>query len=289
MKKIFTLFLIIMLMTGCAKTPKNDGRFIVYTSFGGMTDFAEMIAGDKAEIRTLIPAGVEAHDWEPGTNEMIALNEADVFIYSGMNMEPWAEGVIESVDNKDLMVIMASDGIEQKKNENATDPHVWLNPENALKEMENIANGLKKADPGNGDYYMSNLEKAKERIKELDNKYKEAVDGFEHKEIIVTHGAFGYLCDAYGLTQYTLEGMTGESDPSSAAMREVVDYMKGNDIKALFYIEAEGDKLASVIGKETGASLYTLNPFENAADGKGYFEVMEENLQSMEKALGKDE
>lgn len=289
MKKFFVLPLMLIMLSGCTQTAPKSENIVIYTSFYGMSNFTQMIAGDKAEVRTLIPSGVEAHDWEPGTNDMIALNEADVFIYSGMNMEPWAESILESVGNENLTVIQASSGIEPIKSGSASDPHVWLNPLNALKELENITDGLITADGNNKDYYINNFENVKTKIIELDNSFKEAVAKIDDKEVIVTHGAFGYLCDAYGLTQYTLEGLTGNSDPSSYAMKSTIDYIKNNNKKALFYVESEGDKLAAAISKETGAELYPLNPFENNSNGKDYFEVMNNNLQTLKKALTKDE
>lgn len=289
MKKLFIIPLLAAMLCGCFKTAEDNDKFTVYTSFYGMYDFAKMIAGDRAEIKELIPSGVEAHDWEPGTGDMIALSEADVFIYSGMDMEPWAESILESVDNEELTVIEASKGIKGLENGKATDPHVWLNPNNALTELENITEGLALADSENAEYYRNNFNEVKNKITELDQNFIEMAESIEDKEIIVTHGAFGYLCDAYGFKQYTIEGLSGESDPSSAAVRDVIDYMKTNNKKALFYIEAEGDKLAKTISAETGAELYTLNPFENGAENKDYFTVMNENLENLKDALGKDE
>lgn len=289
MKKIFIISLIITLLGGCTQSIEKEDKCTVYTSFYGMYDFVQMIAGDKAQIKQLIPSGVEAHDWEPGTGDMINLSEADVFVYSGMNMEPWVEKVLGSINNENLVIVEASNGINALEEGKNTDPHVWLNPNNALIELKNITDGLILADGENADFYRNNFETVKVKITELDSKFKEATAKLTDNEIIVTHGAFGYLCDAYGLTQRTIEGLTGESDPSSAAIRDIIDYMNNNGKKALFYIKSEGDKIAETISNETGATLYTLNPFENGADNKDYFEVMNENLENIKEALGKNE
>ena len=289
MKRIFIIGIFLMLLAGCSGEPVQEDKFTVYTSFYGMYDFTRMIAGDKADIYELIPAGVEAHDWEPGTEDMIGISNADVFVYSGMDMEPWAEKIIESAGNEKLIAVEASKGIEPLEEGKNTDPHVWLNPQNALIQMENITQALCEADSENAQIYRGNLENVRKKIEELDKKFKEATDTFEDKEIIVTHGAFGYLCSAYGLNQYAIEGLTGESDPSSSSMREIIDYMNNNNKKSLFYVKAEGDKLAEAIASETGAQIFELNPFEGDAEGKDYFEVMNENLENMKEALGGNE
>ncbi len=287
MKKIPLIFIILTLLFGCSLEDEDNAK--IYTSFYGMYDFTRMIAGNDAEIEVLIPPGVEAHDWEPSARDIMGLNSADVFIYSGMDMEPWAGELIESLDNNELIAIEASNGVNKLSEGEGTDPHVWLDPENAMKQLESIAKGLSDAYPENAKLYADNLENCKKRLAELDKEFETAAEEFVDKEIIVTHGAFGYLCSAYGIKQYSIEGITGESDPSSATIREVIDYMKSNGKTSIFYVKAEGDKLANTIAQEVGAKTYTLNPFEGDGTGQGYFEVMQENLENIKEALGADE
>lgn len=285
MKKILCMAAICALLGGCgAKTVSTD-KFTVYTSFYAMESLTETIAGDKAEVVSLIPSGVEAHDWEPGTADMIALSKADLFIYSGMGMEPWAEKIIDGAANDELAVVEASAGIEPLGTEGVTDPHVWLDPENALRQLENIADALVEADPQNAEYYKANLETARTKIKELDGEFAEIAEKAADKEIIVTHGAFGYLCNAYGLEQYMIEGISGESDPSSAAMRDVIEYLRGKEKRAVFYAAAESDKIARTVADEADAAVYVLNTFESDAAGRDYFEVMRENAEVLREAL----
>ena len=111
MKKIFAAFLAVLMLCSCAQQKPDDGRMTVYTSFYVMYNFTKMIAGDRADVKELIPPGVEAHDWEPGTSDMIALSNADVFVYNGADMEPWAESIIGSIDSKNLKTIEAGEKI----------------------------------------------------------------------------------------------------------------------------------------------------------------------------------
>lgn len=283
MKKIFVSLLLTLMLVSCRTV--EDNQFTVYTSFWGMYDFAREIAGDKAAVEVLIPSGMEAHDWEPSAKDMVNLSKADVFIYSGKNMEPWAEKVIESAENSDLKVIEASKGIKTIENKTATDPHVWLNPQNAIIELENITKGLAEKDPENAEYYQENFRKIKAEIEGLDQNFRDALAGFKNKDILVTHGAFGYLCDTYGLKQYPIEGMAGGSDPSPASLKSVIDYIRDNEIKAIFYVENEEKKVAEMLRGETGVDILPLDPFERSTQNKGYIEVMRGNLENIEKAL----
>lgn len=290
MKKMLIILAGILMLCSCMPEENDDsGKMTVYTSFYGMYDFAKTIAGDCAEVDVLMPSGVEVHDWEPSASDMIALGEADVFVYSSAEMEAWAEEVCRNAENENMSIVVASEGVtELSEDSGHTDPHVWLNPKNAIIQLGNITDAFCEKDPENEEYYRANFENARTRLTELDNEYAEAVAEFSDSEIIITHGAFAYLCDAYGLSQRMLEGLNGESDPSAASMRELIDYMRENDKKTIFYISAEGEGAAASVAAETGAELYPLDPFENGT-GKSYCEVMKENLEILKKALGNNE
>lgn len=284
MKRFLMIFCMMIFLQSCTQNTDDNNKFTVYTSFYAMQELTEMIAGEKAEVVSLIPSGVDAHDWEPGTADMVALSKADLFIYSGMDMEPWAEKVISGAGNTDLIAVEASSGIEPLKNNESTDPHVWLNPQNAILELEKIAEGLIVADAENADYYRENLEKAKTEILSLDADFKLAAESFFDKEIIVTHGAFGYLCEAYGLRQYIIEGVAGESEPSSAAVKEVIDRLREKEHSVVFYVTDGSDKVARIIAEESGAEVFSLNTF-GSGSGEGYVEAMRENLEILKEAL----
>ncbi len=145
------------LLTGCGAQPSDtaagDGRLRVLTSFYPMYDFACKIGGDCIDVTNMVPSGTEPHDWEPSTNDLKNLEKADVFIYNGADMEPWADDLLVSRSDT-LRVVEASENVELRttdgehehahEHEGADhhhgdfDPHVWLDPENAKIEMEAI-------------------------------------------------------------------------------------------------------------------------------------------------------
>lgn len=278
----------------------------VMASFYPMYDFAAKIGGDKAEVITLVPSGTEPHDWEPAAADIRNLEEADLFIYSGAGMEYWVDDVLASLDNKDLISVEASKGVAlrdghshsheeeegagEPEEEGQYDPHVWLSPLNAEKEMENIKNAYIKADPDNRDYYEANYELYASRFADLNQKFKDTLSSLPNKDIVVSHEAFGYLCDAYGLNQVGIEGLSPDSEPSPARMAEIIDFVRANHVRVIFFEELVSPKVAETIAKETGSSVQVLNPLEGLSDeelesGADYFSVMEENLKQLEAAL----
>ena len=289
-----------------AESGQSQGeKLSVYASFYPMFDFAKKIGGDKAEVTNMVPAGTEPHDWEPTASDVTGLEKADIFIYNGAGMEHWAQDVLDSLQNKDLIVVEASKGISlmeghEDEEEHAAesgeeeaeqyDPHVWLSPVNAKAEMENIKNAFAQADPDNKDYYEANFEKYAGELDALDKEFKDTLSPLPNKDIIVAHQAFGYLCAAYGLNQVAIEGLAPDSEPDPARMADIIKFAEEHQVKVIFFEELVSPKVAEAIAKATNAKTETLNPLEGLSDeelagGSDYLSVMRQNLQVLKEAL----
>lgn len=297
------------LLTGCgtqpADTAAGDGRLRVLTSFYPMYDFACKIGGDCIDVTNMVPSGTEPHDWEPSTNDLKNLEKADVFIYNGADMEPWADDLLVSRSDT-LRVVEASENVELRttdgehehahEHEGADhhhgdfDPHVWLDPENAKIEMEAIRDALYAADPENATVFQSNYEKYAAELDALDAEFREKLAPLPNRTIVVAHEAFGYLCDAYGLTQVGIEGLSPDSEPDPGRMAEVIDFVREHSISTIFFEELVSPKVAEAIASETGAQAKMLSPLEGLSDeqaaaGADYFSVMHDNLAALMEAL----
>lgn len=297
------------LLTGCgtqsADTAAGDGRLRVLTSFYPMYDFACKIGGDCIDVTNMVPSGTEPHDWEPSTNDLKNLEKADVFIYNGADMEPWADDLLVSRSDT-LRVVEASENVELRttdgehehahEHEDADhhhgdfDPHVWLDPENAKIEMEAIRDALCAADPENSTVFQSNYEKYAAELDALDAEFREKLAPLPNRTIVVAHEAFGYLCDAYGLTQVGIEGLSPDSEPDPGRMAEVIDFVREHGISTIFFEELVSPKVAEAIASETGAQAKMLSPLEGLSDeqaaaGADYFSVMHDNLAALMEAL----
>ncbi|HZK28473.1 MAG TPA: metal ABC transporter substrate-binding protein [Thermoclostridium sp.] len=311
------LFTASMLLSSCSANNTNstnheDGKVTAYTSFFTMYDFTSKIGGDKVNIINMVPSGMEPHHWEPSPRDVAGLSHADLFIYNGAGMEGWAEKVIGSISNGDLIAVEASKNIAiqqsqhtHESGENDTeadkghshndhnhdyDPHVWLDPMNAKIQMNAIKEALIGIDAENTEYYQQNYEFYAKKLDALDEQYKEAVATFSKKEIVVSHKAYGYLCTAYGLTQIALEGIASESEPTPAKMAEIVDFIRDNDVNVIFFDGLSSSKVADAVARETGASVAVLCPIEGVSqedikEGKDYFSIMEDNLEALSAAL----
>ena len=260
---------------------KTEDTLTVYTSFYAMADFAKEVGGDKVNVEILCPVGSEPHDFEPTASDMAKLTKADVFIYNGMDMEHWAESVAENLGN--VTVVIASEGIEPGTVE--YDPHIWLNPDKAHMEMENIAKGYIAADAENESYYREQLAACKEKTDALKAEMEDAAAGFKKKNIVTSHEAYSNLADALGIVALGVNNLDNSEDPTPTTMAKLEAFIKNNDIKYVFTEPLSSSAVMDTIAADTGCEVLTLDPFEGNAEGKGYFDVMYANLEALKTAL----
>ena len=298
------------LMVGCStksgssnETNKSstDEKIHVTTTFYPMYEFTKQVAGNKADVELLIPSTVEPHDWEPSPKDMKNIQQSDVVVYNSPYMETWEPSIEKSINSEGPTFVKASTGIElmngvedeegtHKENEHAYDPHVWLSPVLAQKEVENIANALEKADPDNKEYYEKNSEKYINQLKDLDQKYQSTLKNVPNKELITQHAAFGYLTKQYGLTQVPIAGLSPEQEPSAAKLAELKKFAQTHHVKTIYFEELTSPKVAKTLADEVGAKTEVLNTLEGLSkeqqkQGLDYIEVMENNLKQLQKSL----
>lgn len=311
MKKVLSVIFLLLLgvlSVGCSNTkeePKRSDKLVVYASFYTMADFTKKIGGDNVEVVTLLPPGIEVHDWEPSASDMAKLEKGKILIYSGAGMEHWIDKVISSLGNNQLILIEASKNIplltseeehdghdhsHEAHDHGQLDPHVWLNPQNAKLQMEEIKKGLIQADPANTTFYEENYKKYAKELDILDQDLKEMLGPLKKREIIVSHAAFGYFCAAYNLDQEAIRGISPEEEPSPSRLSELIHFAQEHQVKIIFFEETVSPKVSEVLAREVGAEVMMLNPLENLSveeiqKGEDYFSVMRKNGQTIQKAL----
>lgn len=290
MKNIFKFFYILFIalfFVSCKNNDvKNEGKLQVYASIYPMYDFASKIGGDKADVYNMTPSGVEPHDFEIVSKDIVDLENGDIFIYNGEGMEHWVDRVLDTIKN--VKVVKASEGISIITDDGYNDPHVWLYPLNAKKEMENIKNAFVEVDPENRDYYEENYKRYSKDFDDLDFIFKNEISKMTNKNIVVSHPAFGYLCKAYNLNQVAIVNEDFEPDPKTVA--NIIDFIKKNNIKTVYYEELSTTKLAKTIADATGTKISVLNPIESLTeeeinDGVDYFLLMKDNLNALKEGM----
>lgn len=211
------IFLIVKFGSGLEKSNK----FTIFTTIYPEYDFTKAIVGDKAEVVRLIGPGVEIHTYEPSSKDMIKISEGDMFIYTGMNMEPWATKIIESIKDYDVKIVDTSKNInlidsdefmeeyslldedkhDGKHHENEEkDGHIWLNPQNAVIMIDTILEEVVRIDPENKEFYEENARSYKAKILELDQEIEDLLKENNVRTLVFGgEFAYSYFCQRYGL------------------------------------------------------------------------------------------
>ncbi|MFB9277877.1 metal ABC transporter substrate-binding protein [Cohnella cellulosilytica] len=316
------------IMSGCGKSDTHsqaDGKVNVVTSFYPLYFFAKEIGGEHAHVVNLIAAGVEPHEWTPKSRDLDAASKAQLFLYNGAGLEGWVDNFLNGLGSgSQVLTVEASKGIEliqgnpehDHDHEGAAeeaddhdhdseeggeadhshsdldvDPHTWTSPRSALVMAANIRDAFVQADPANKAAYESNYAGLESRLRELDDKFTQGLAGFERRDIVVSHQAFGYLCRDYNLNQIAIMGLSPEAEPRAQDLLEIAKFVKENGIPYIFFEELVSEQLANTLASEAKVDTLVLNPLEGLTPeqekaGEDYFTLMERNLENLQKALG---
>ncbi len=295
MRRVLATLAVITLLSGwAAGAPAPSDKVAVVASFYPLYHFARQVGADRVTIRNLVPAGAEPHDYELTPRAVIAVNEARLLIYNGAGLEPWVQKLLSQIPAR-VVKVNASSGIQLMRigsgeNRGQIDPHVWLDPVLAQRQVDNILAGLVQADPSGRPIYEANAAAFKTRLGALHERIQRVLAPCRKKVFITSHAAFGYFAARYTLTQLAISGVTPEGEPSAAKMREILRIVRQHDIRVIYYETLVSPRVAAAIAREVGARTLVLNPIEGLTDaevqqGKDYVSVMDENIRNLTQGL----
>ena len=287
MKKLLLIIMLLLCVAGCGQKKQDSGKLSVTASFYPIAEFTNAVGGDNVDVYTLVPDGVEPHDWEPSPRDFTRLGRSKLFFYNGM-VESWAEKAITTLSDTNIKGVELGKGLYNINGNN--DPHVWVSPQKAIIETNRIVDALSQNDPKNADAYKKRGEEYCQKLKKLDTDLKAIVKQSPKKKFVTSHAAFGHLAKDYGLEQLAIAGISPEAEPTPADMKNLVELVKKENVKFVFMETLTSPKLAQLIAKETGAEVLVLDPIEGL-DEEGrkekltYIKLMEANIKNLAKAL----
>ena len=318
---VLSLCAAVLALVGCGQTPQeNQGKLQVVTTVYPVYDVVKKVAGDRADVTLLVPPGAEPHDWEPTASDLKKIGQAKVFFYNGAGLEP-TDQILKKEITRDATVVELSQGLDLLKlqddddhdhdhdhdadhhdadhhdedhhaeghhhhHHGGVDPHVWLDPQNVMKEAAVVADALAKADPAHADAYRANAKKYQDELAALDKDMDAALSSLANKNLVVSHEAFGYLAARYGLTQIGIMGVDADAEPTPDRMAQLVEFIREHDVRTIYSEELVNPRLADAIAAETGAVVRVLNPIEGLTvaqekAGYDYIKLQRENLTTL--------
>lgn len=324
---VVSLFAFIFVLTACGEEESSNSEegeqsdssseaLSIYTTVYPLQYFAEQITGEQADVQSILPPGSDPHTYEPTSKEMIEMAEADAFIYNGAGLEPYAEKISDSIKSEDVKILEASTGIELKEhthnhgeeegtheeeesshedehaghNHGDQDPHVWLDPILSIQVAENIKDTLVELNPGQEDTYNENFEELKSNLEGLDQEFHDQLEAAPKNKFIVSHAAYGYWEQSYGVEQVSVSGLSPTNEPSQKDLEAIVETAEQHNIKHVFFEQNVTPKVADVVRKEIGAESLRLHNLsvlteEDINNEEDYFTLMQRNLEVLTEGL----
>jgi zinc/manganese transport system substrate-binding protein/manganese/iron transport system substrate-binding protein len=264
----------------------------------------QAVAGDLAQVRSILPPGADAHEFEPKPSDVQALSESALVLKNGIGLDDWIDRVISNAGGERPLVVV-TEGIplrEASKQEQAAgegneesglDPHVWLDVANAMTMTRNIRDALAQVDPDNAGAYQANADIYLARLADVDKYIMDQVATVPPKQrkMVTNHDALGYFIERYGLTYVgsIIPSMSTEAQPSAQGVAALIEKIRSSNVKAIFLESSINPALARQIGKDAGVkvvdTLYIDTLGEPGSRGESYESMMRYNADTIVSAL----
>ena len=300
MKRFFIILLCLGLLlglVGCKNENTEDEKLNIVTTVFPAFDFAREIAGGKANVQMLLPPGTESHFYEPSLSDIAKIEQCDLFIYAGGDIDSWADEVIKAL-GKEIDVICMSSLVEplhaehgHEHQDGGYDSHVWTSPKNAKTICEKITERLCSLDTLNSEYYNSRLVYYSAQLDFLDSELKSISETKTCNTLVFADRfPFLYLAKDYGFEYLAaIEGCSSETEPTLTAVSAIIDTVNKQNIKTVFYIEFSSQKTADIVCSKTGANKKLLHSCHNVSseefESETYVSLMLQNVKNIKEAL----
>jgi len=262
--KIFWALLILGIiplgLTACGGDDAGDKPRVVATTIQ-ITSLAKQVGGDKIALTGIIPAGADAHEFEPTASNLTAIEGADLILRNGIGLDDWLDDTLSA--NNDADVVTVTEGIALRKGEEEgeviDDPHVWHDPDNAEIMVDDIAAALSRVDPANRSTYDTNaatykltLDRTKIKIQQIINEIPA-----ESRKLVTNHDAFGYFANAFGLTIVgaVIPSISTDTEPSAQDTADLLDTIAREHVKAIFAESSVNASLATTLADDAHVKI----------------------------------
>ncbi len=306
MKKLlfFILSLLILqniVLTGCSSSNHEDSnKPIIVTTIFPIADIIKNIAGDDFEVIYLIKPGLDPHTFEPTPDTIVKISKSKLIFKVGFGFEFWFDKILSSEKNpvnlsKYITPITKYHYGETVKNaiksnhENNKhgfyDPHYWLSPKNILKIIPQITEELQNNFPEDHEVFERNSKKYTEKIKELDNYFRDSLEQCNNRKYIAYHPAWLYLSRDYNLEMVDVISKKPGQEPSPGDIAEIVEKIKAGNIRAVFSEREAPQNIPNILVNETGIKLIILDPLGGSKELNSYIKLMKQNINSIKEGL----
>lgn len=291
---IFSMFI----LSSCSNESNNNHQdLIIYTSIYPVQFLVEQIAGDVAEVKSIYPPGVDAHTYEPKTKEITAIANASLFFYIGGGMESFSETIAKALQQQPVKLVEISNqenlflsSNSNNQHQHDLDPHIWLDPSRMILIGEMIKDELINVSSENEAIFTQHFFELKDSLKNLDDDFQKTLSKKENKKILVTHAAYRYWEERYGLEQIAISGLSSSDEPSQKELANITKLAIENNIQFVLFEQTSSNRISTIVQEHIGAKKLTIHPLEiltekDIEEEHTYITLMYENLNTLDKSM----
>jgi len=283
----------------------EDGRLSVVSTVSPITSIVENIGGTRIDLEGIIPEGVNSHTFEPAPSVVAKIEDADLIVLNGLQLEEPTLDLAEANKGDDAVILLLGDNTlseEEYKfdfsfpvSEGRPNPHLWPDPTLVAVYAQLIHDELVDLDPVNEDYYSTNLAAFNERLEVLDRQMLTATQTVppDNRKLLTYHDSWAYWADRYDFTVIGAIQPSDFAEPSASEVASLIDQIESENIPAVFGSEVFDSDVLETIANESGAEYVDdLRdddlPGEPGDDEHSYLGLMLHNMLTMIPALGGD-
>lgn len=257
-------------------TTTKDGKGLrIVAGFARLAEVAQRVGGENVDVVDLTPAGAEPHDLELSTDDLDAVENADLVLELGGSFQPALSRAARR----------AKERVALLRSSERADPHVWLDPVRFAELVSQVGDALAQADPPQAPGYRRRAADFRAELTQLDSDYESGLARCRRRTIVTAHAAFGRLAARYGLVQQAITGLSPTAEPDPRRLADLADLVRREGVTQVFTEKLVSPRVARALAREAGVKVAVLDPLEGRAVG-GYTAAMRRNLGVLRVALG---
>ena len=265
----------------------GSGGLAVVASFYPLQWLTAQVGGDAVAVSSLTEPGVEPHDLELTPQDVAAVGQADLVVFLSGFQPAVDEAAGQQAEDTAFDVAEAA-ALTLTREGGEIDPHFWLDPIRLADVGDVLARRLGEIDPAGATTFTANARAVRAQLAALHRELTDGLASCANRDLVTSHDAFGYLADAYDLTQVGITGLSPEAEPSPGELSAVTEFVRANAVTTIYFETLVSPDIAETVARETGARTRVLDPLEgltDASQGEDYLAVMRSNLASLKIGL----
>lgn len=238
-----------------------DGKLSVVATTVQIEALAREVGGDLIDLHGVVPAGADAHEFEPKASDLVAIEDADLILRHGIELDDWLDDTLSAA--RDAAVVVVTAGVSLQRGETQdngdADPHVWLDPDNAQIMVRNITAALIAADSENREAFEANSAAYRTTLDDARQQAQAIIDEIPaaDRKLVTNHDAFGYFARAFGLeiVGAVIPSVSTEAEPSAAETARLLETIEAEGVRAIFAETSVNPDLARALASDAGITI----------------------------------